>query len=123
MASMGDFLASTHKVEEMSAKAQVFSYKGGGQIIAYFATFTDSWLSVDRVREVVELQGIKVHRDTIRDALNALTEMAFLEKHCSGTAPNSPVRYRRKLSEAAREDQARKRALGAMVKANGRASK
>lgn len=112
--SLGNYLQTAVKVADLAASSEVFAVKGGGQIISYFATFTDAWLDVGGVQRVVRLQGVVMHRNTVRKALNQLAEMGFLEMVVAETARNSPVRYRRKLSDAARELQRKRASMPAL---------
>jgi len=112
--SLGSYLQTAVKVADLAASSEVFAVKGGGQIISYFATFTDAWLTVGEVQRAVRLMGVVVHRDTIREALDRLSGMGFLEKMMSEKGGNSPARYRRKLSDAARDLQRKRASMPAL---------
>ena len=103
--SRGDYLASRGQVGQLAPDARPFAMKGGGQIIDLFANFQHSFFDVDDVLRHLARQGVDVHRNHVRTALNHLAEkMDFLEKVKTGTRGKITLyKYRLKMTEIQRE--------------------
>ena len=104
---VGRYLTRTVALHSVAGASATFRAKGGGQMIALFAAQPSIWFKVSDVQASLCLQGVLVSRESVRDGLDQLVNMGFLErmqkmvglKKVSGAAQ----RYRRQLSEAQRE--------------------
>lgn len=120
----GDSKVVAQQLRDLSAASQCFKVKGGGHIIALYGVLTSASLKVSEVEEFLVNRNVSICTGTVRTALNQLADMGILEKKCTGPARNSPIRYQRKLNEAARalmERQAKHDPLGRRAKREKRA--
>ena len=111
--SLGDYIGSNTSIDDVkaSAKAAMFVAKGGEQMLTMFAVFKGRWFLSAKVRPFVVNQGcVSIHRNTVRNALEQLVSLGFLERE-GGPGTGRQVRYRRKQTSAeAQQEQSRERA-------------
>ena len=96
--SLGDYIASNTRIDDVkaSAKAAMFDVKGGENMLTMFAVFNARWFRAAQVRTFVVNQGcVSIHRNTVRNALEQLVSLGFLDRE-GGVGTGKQVRYRRK---------------------------
>lgn len=104
---VGGYIAATVPLASVAKARTKFKVRGGGQMIALFAAQPSIWFRVGQVQASLRLQGVIVCRESVREGLDQLVEMGFLErsqkmidcKKVSGAAHQ----YRRLLTEAQRD--------------------
>ena len=110
--SLGDYIASNTSIDDVkaSAKAAMFDVKGGENMLTMFAVFNARWFRAAQVRTFVVNQGcVSIHRNTVRNALEQLVSLGFLDRE-GGQGTGKQVRYRRKQTCAqAQQEQSRER--------------
>ena len=107
--SLGDYIASNTSIEDVkaSAKAAMFDVKGGENMLTMFAVFNARWFRAAQVRTFVVNQGcVSIHRNTVRNALEQLVSLGFLERAVDEDQRKQP-RYRRKQTIAQAQQEQR----------------
>ncbi len=121
MSRSSNLLASVPVAQGQSGA--VVRFRGSGQVIDIFSHFTDDWFTVGKVCKILRAQGIEVHRNTIRDGLNQLTNIGILEKIVPPDDKSGAATiYRRLLTDAQREFRAKQRARALSASRRDRAT-